>query len=164
MFKQICAELALEPYPRNCYGYYREVHRAKSSNESAEGARGASTHIYYALRNANRSLFHKVDADEMYHFYLGSPIVVVELDAKESDHARSTIVGSDVISGQRPFHVVKKGTWFGAYLLRDDAWALCGLTVAPAFVAKGFVAGNRKDLLEEYPKAEEVILKLTEST
>ncbi|XP_065835841.1 uncharacterized protein [Oscarella lobularis] len=163
MFEQIVTELALEPYPRNCYGHYREVHRAQSSNESAKEARGASTHIYYALRNADRSFMHKVDADEMYHFYLGSPIVVVELDANESGHARSTVVGSDVTSGQRPFHAVKKGTWFGAYLLRDDTWALCGLTVSPAFVPEGFVAGKRKELLEEYPKAKEVILKLTES-
>ena len=35
---------------------------------------------------------------------------------------------------------------------------VCGLTVSPAFVPEGFVAGKIKEL----PQAKEVILKLTE--
>ncbi|XP_065836903.1 uncharacterized protein [Oscarella lobularis] len=154
-FEQIRRELDLVPHFEG--GYFCEVYRtACSSNERAAGS-----HIYYALQNEDRSKFHRTDADDMWHFYLGSPVVIIELDANEKGNVKKTVLGSDISIGQKPFYVIKKGTWFGAHLLREKTWALCGVTVAPAFVPEGFMFGKREELLKEYPEARELILNMT---
>jgi len=55
----IIARLKLEPHPEG--GHYRQTFRA------ADGARGASTAIYFLLKAGERSHWHKVvDADELW--------------------------------------------------------------------------------------------------
>lgn len=120
--------LALEPHPEG--GFYRETFRAPAE----PGRRAASTAIYYLLREGEVSAWHRVDADEVWHWYAGAPL---DLTLSEGGRDRSAVrLGPDLVAGERPQAVVPAGVWQTARSL--GAWTLMGCTVAPAFEFSGF--------------------------
>ena len=123
----IIALFGLEPHPEG--GHYRQMFRAP------DGARGASTAIYFLLKAGERSHWHKViDADELWHYYAGAP-----LELSLSDDGRSVRrlrLGIDFELGERPQAVVPRGVWQAARSL--GAWTLIGATVAPGFLFEKF--------------------------
>ena len=120
--------LGLEPHPEG--GFYRETFRAPAQ----PGGRAASTAIYYLLREGEVSAWHRVDADEVWHWYAGSPL---ELTLSEGGRDRSAVrLGPDLAAGERPQAVVPAGVWQTAR--SRGAWTLVGCTVAPAFEFSGF--------------------------
>ena len=124
--EEIIARLELKPHPEG--GHYREMFRS-------EGApRGASTAIYFLLKAGERSHWHKVDADEIWHHYAGAPLELsLSDDGKKVRHLR---LGSDLEIGELPQGVVPRGVWQAARSLGH--WTLAGATVAPAFQFEGF--------------------------
>ena len=58
---QIIARLGLQPHPEG--GHYREMFRAAAGKDG----RGASTAIFFLLKAGERSHWHRVDADEVWH-------------------------------------------------------------------------------------------------
>jgi predicted cupin superfamily sugar epimerase len=155
--------LALKPHPEG--GYYRETYRSDEAIAHGclprrfHGDRHYSTAIYYLLPAGAVSRLHRIASDEVWHFYLGGPFTVVELkpDAS-SDHV---VLGQDVTRGQRLQHVVKAGTWFGAYPNAGTDYSLVGCTVAPGFDFADFEIAKRQELLAQYPREEESIRRLT---
>jgi len=124
--EQVIAALGLRPHPEG--GHYRETFRAPDS------PRGASTAIYFLLKAGERSRWHKVDADEIWHHYAGAPLVLsLSDDGKTVRHLR---LGSDFDLGELPQAVVPRGVWQAARSL--GAWTLVGATVAPAFEFQHF--------------------------
>jgi predicted cupin superfamily sugar epimerase len=120
--------LGLQPHPEG--GFYRETFRAPADGER----RAASTAIYYLLREGEVSAWHRVDADEVWHWYAGAAL---ELTTSEVGRDRSTVrLGTDLAAGERPQAVVPAGVWQTARSL--GAWTLVGCTVAPAFEFSGF--------------------------
>jgi predicted cupin superfamily sugar epimerase len=88
-----------------------------------------STAIYFLLKAGERSHWHKVDADEVWHHYAGAPL---ELSLSDDGHAvRRLRLGIDLDLGEEPQAVVPRGVWQAARSL--GAWTLIGATVAPAF-------------------------------
>ena len=67
---EIIARLGLQPHPEG--GHFREMYRAPG--EIPGQPRGASTAIYFLLKAGERSHWHKVDADEIWHHYAGAPL------------------------------------------------------------------------------------------
>jgi predicted cupin superfamily sugar epimerase len=101
----------------------------------------------------SRSLFHRLDVDEVWHFYAGDPIRLVLL------HADGTT--EDVIlGGSRVQHVVPAGSWQAGELVPGGAWALFGCTMAPGFSEDGFEGGGVEALLTRYAEREEDIGRL----
>jgi hypothetical protein len=126
--EEIVRLLGLVPHPEG--GFYRETFRAAA----AEGARGASTAIYYLLRAEDASAWHRTDADEVWHHYAGAPLELrLSRDGREISSLR---LGSDLAAGERPQGVVPAGVWQSARPL--GGWVLVGCTVAPAFDFAGF--------------------------
>lgn len=129
---EIIAALGLQPHPEG--GWFRETFRSRPPSDSkAGGSRGASTAIYYLLEQGQFSHWHRVDADEVWHFYAGEP-----LELSLSEHGRRAqrrILGPD-LSRQAPQIVVPAGWWQSARPL--GAYTLVGCTVAPAFEFSGF--------------------------
>lgn len=126
--EEVAHLLGLQPHPEG--GFYRETFRASSP----EGGRGASTAIYYLLRQGEVSAWHRVDADEVWHHYAGAPL---ELTVSQGGPDRSTVrLGADLAAGERPQAVVPAGLWQTARSL--GPWTLAGCTVAPAFEFSGF--------------------------
>ncbi len=127
---EIIARLGLQPHPEG--GHFRESFRAPAADGS-EG-RGASTAIFFLLKAGERSHWHKVDADEVWHHYAGAPLeLATSGDGRAVRHQR---LGRDFGIGETPQIVVPRGVWQAARSL--GAWTLVGCTVAPAFDFKGF--------------------------
>jgi predicted cupin superfamily sugar epimerase len=126
--EEVVRLLSLAPHPEG--GYFRETFRDASS----PGERGASTAIYYLLREGDESAWHRVDAAEVWHHYAGAPLdVTLSADGRE----RSTLrLGTDLAAGERPQVVVPAGVWQAARPV--GGWTLVGCTVAPAFDFTGF--------------------------
>jgi len=125
---EIAVHLGLQPHPEG--GWYRETWRGATQ----DGARGAGTAIFFLLKAGERSHWHRVDADETWHFYDGAP-----LELGQSADARSvsaTRLGRNLALGETPQATVPRGVWQSARTL--GAWTLVGCTVAPAFEFTGF--------------------------
>ena len=146
-------------------GYFRETYRSPELIPSCSlparyrGDRCYSTAIYYLLPKGVKSHLHRVGSDEIWHFYLGGPLRLVLIHADTT--VEEVVLGPDVIQGQRLQYVVKAGTWFGAYPEPASDFSFVGCTVAPGFDFSDFELGSRKQLLNQYPQAKDVIERLT---
>src|SRR5688572_31812830 len=118
--------LGLRPHPEG--GHFVETYR------TAGPGRASGTAIYFLLREGERSHWHRVDADEMWHYYAGAPLEL-EMAAPGGSKAAS-ILGPDLASNQRPQRLVPAGHWQAARSL--GAWTLVGCTVTPGFEFSGF--------------------------
>jgi uncharacterized protein len=154
--------LGLLPHPEG--GYYKETYRSSESIDAAslpdrfEGDRYFSTAIYFLLRSEDRSLFHRIKSDEVWHFYQGSTLLIYVLKERGLDILR---LGADVKAGDSLQVVVPANCWFGACVESANSFALCGCTVAPGFDFRDFEMAEREYLLKEYPTCTSVIKKLT---
>ena len=155
--------LQLEAHPEG--GYFRQTYKAelilpKTALPAAfSGARAASTAIYFLLEGTNFSAFHRLQSDEMWHFYAGQPLLVHVIAADGS--YSSILLGSDPDKGQILQAVVKAGCWFAPHVADWKSYALVGCTVAPGFDFNDFEKGTREELVKKYPQHEEIITKLT---
>jgi predicted cupin superfamily sugar epimerase len=120
--------LGLTPHPEG--GHFLERFR---DPRKVDGARVASTAIYYLLARGERSHWHRVDAAEVWHFYGGDSL---SLQIAENGCPTTHVLGMDLMAGQQPQIVVPTGAWQSAQSL--GAWTLVGCTVAPGFEFAGF--------------------------
>jgi len=148
--RELIELLGLEPHPKEG-GFFRETWRsAGRSNPGAPfgGERSHGTAIYYLLTPATYSAMHRLPGDEVFHFYLGDPVEMLELHPDGS--SRTVMLGSDprTMSLQ---HVVRGGVWQGTRLIEGGQWALMGCTVAPGFDYADYEAGTRA-LAGDFPE------------
>ena len=71
-------KLDLIPHPEG--GWYREVYRSAVQVATPRGPRAAVTTIYYLLERGQHSRWHTVDADEIWHFYDGAPLELLNYE------------------------------------------------------------------------------------
>jgi predicted cupin superfamily sugar epimerase len=122
--------LDLKPHPEG--GHFRETFR---DPHAVDGARAASTAIYFLLARGERSHWHRVDAAEVWHYHAGAPLeLAIALDAQGP--LERVRLGPDLIAGERPQAVVPAHAWQAAGSLGE--WTLVGCTVAPGFQFEGF--------------------------
>ena len=156
--------LNLQSHPEG--GYYAETYRAAGSIPRGvllggfHGDRNHSTGIYYLLPAGAKSRLHRLVPDEMMHFYLGDPLTLVIIDPQ--GRVEETVLGSDLSRGHQLQKVIPGGSWFGLYPNPGTEYGLLGCTVAPGFDFADFEVGERQALLQAFPKAQEIILKLTD--
>lgn len=127
----IVSTLSLEPHPEG--GFFRETFR----DARLIDGRAASTAIYYLLAKGQRSHWHRIDANEVWHWYCGAPLV---LALKDGEVVKTQKLGCNIFEGERPQLIVPAGTWQSAESL--GAWTLVGCTVAPGFEFRGFELAN----------------------
>ena len=123
----LIARLELQPHPEG--GHYRETWR----HDPGDGSRGSGTAILFLLAAAERSHWHRVDADELWHFHAGDPL---RLETSDGAHTEASLLGVDLDAGQCPQLLVPAGRWQAAESL--GAWTLVSCTVSPAFRFEGF--------------------------
>lgn len=158
---EVIKKLNLVPLPEEG-GFYRQTYKSAVTVEAhSQGAekRAASTAIYFMLTPESFSALHRLKTDEVYHFYAGDPMQLIQID--ESGFLKQTVMGFDLMSGHLPQVVVPKGVWQGSRLVEGGRWALLGCTVAPAFEFMDFELGSREMLLQQFPEARSLILELT---
>jgi len=126
---ELIIQLGLQPHPEG--GHFRETYRAEHQVMTTRGSRAASTAILFLLQAGERSHWHRIHSDEIWHAHGGGPVTVHELSA--SGIARSTHLGMDLAQGEQPQHVVPAGSWFAAEPCPGAPWSLVSCTVAPGF-------------------------------
>jgi predicted cupin superfamily sugar epimerase len=129
--EQIIEALGLREHPEG--GYFRETWR----DVPEAGGRGSGTAIYYLLRHDQVSVWHRIDATEIWHFYAGSPL---ELRIRSDAEATEAVLGNDLARGESPQLVVPAGAWQSARSRAEgpQGYTLAGCTVSPAFRFEGF--------------------------
>jgi uncharacterized protein len=160
---RIIKDLKLKPHPEG--GFYRETYRStgeidQDDRESGlKGKRNLATCIYFLITSEAFSSFHRIRQDEIWHFYIGSPIRL-HLITQAGDYS-SHVIGNDIYNGEIPQIVVPGGNWFAAEVINNDDFSLVGCTVSPGFDYNDFELADQDDLLLKFPGRNEIIRKLT---
>ena len=152
--------LNLKPHPVEG-GAFRRTYASGVAVELPRGARPASTAIYYLLEPGTFSEMHVLESDEIYHFYLGDPVEMLQL----FPDGRSAVftLGQDLAAGQHVQLVVPAGVWQGARLIGDGQVALLGCTVTPGFDLADYRNASYAELAEKWPREAERLRTLTRS-
>jgi predicted cupin superfamily sugar epimerase len=142
-------------------GYFRETYRSIEQFTPAgyAGSRCISTAIYYFLTPETFSEMHIVPGDEIFHFYLGDPVEMLQVAPDGT--ANSILLGNDLAAGMQPQHVVPGGYWQGARLREGGTFALLGTTMSPGFDYADYRKGNRTEMLGRFPQHGDKLLALT---
>lgn len=124
----LITRLGLAPHPEG--GHFRRCYASALHT----GGRPAVTAIHYLLVRGERSHWHRVDADECWHWQQGGTLELRMLDP----HGRSLHVcrlgGAE--AGETPMQIVPAGWWQSARPLENFSLVAC--TVSPGFVWEGF--------------------------
>jgi uncharacterized protein len=162
--REIISRLGLQPHPEEG-GFFRETYRSKETvpgealHSRYGGARSLGTAIYYLLTPETFSSLHRLQSDEVFHFYLGDPVEMLHLHPDGT--GKTVLLGPDLLAGMEPQVLVPRGVWQGARLAKGGRFALMGTTVAPGFDYDDYEHGNRGDLVAAYPMFERQIIALT---
>lgn len=157
--------LGLQPHPREGGWYVRtyestEMLAAEAFGDGRyAGARRTGTAIYYLLEPETFSEMHRLKSDEVFHFYAGDAMEMLQLT--EKGRGERVTIGNDLARGQRPQVVVPRDVWQGSRLATGGRWALMGCTVSPGFEFEDYDAGSRQELCIGWPEFEEEIIALT---
>jgi uncharacterized protein len=155
---EIKSLLRLEPHLIEG-GWFRRTYTSAGTLDLPRGKRAASTSIYYLLEPGTFSEMHVLDSDEIFHFYLGDPVEMLQL----YPDGRSTLVtlGPGLAAGQHVQVVVPAGVWQGTRLIGDGKVALLGCTVTPGFDYADYRNAGAAKLIAKWPDEAERIRKLT---
>lgn len=160
---QIIKKLNLTAHPEG--GFYKETYRSTEIIENINlsnnyiGDRNCCTSIYFLLKSEDFSAFHKINQDETWHFYEGSPITIHQIDL-EGNYSKTTL-GNDILNNQLPQYTVPGNYWFGATIDQQKSYSLVGCTVSPGFDFKDFRLANKIELKKKFPNHKSIIEELT---
>jgi predicted cupin superfamily sugar epimerase len=129
------------------------------SLERYAGERRTGTAIYYLLEPGTFSEMHRLKSDEVFHFYAGDAVEMLQL--REGDAGHMVAIGNDLAGGERPQVVVPHGVWQGSRLRAGGRWALLGCTVSPGFEFEDYETADRAELMGLWPEWAETIAELT---
>jgi predicted cupin superfamily sugar epimerase len=139
--QDLVGKLALQPHPEG--GWYRELYRSPTRVTTARGSRSAITTIYYLLERHQLSRWHVVQADELWHFYAGAPLELLEYDPAarrlmrhmlgQVDAAAPAVAAApgNSSAAATAVAVIPAGVWQAARSLGE--YSLVGCTVGPGF-------------------------------
>ena len=155
--------LNLEEHPEG--GSYKRVYTSElqlkqsSLPKRFNGDRPVCTTIYYLLQQNEFSAFHRIQSDELWHFYDGGGLKIYEITTGGS--LTEHLLGLEIEKGESPFYAVKAGHWFAAELFPDSFYCLAGCTVSPGFDFSEFELADRDKLTSVYPQHTKLIARLT---
>lgn len=163
--EDLIRRLHLQPLPREG-GWYRESYRSSLKLPADvlapryRPARSAGTAIYYLLTLDTFSALHRLPTDEVFHFYLGDPVEMLQLGPTPQDGGRVVTLGSDILAGQQVQTVVPAGVWQGSMLRAGGTFSLMGTTMTPGFDFADYQAADRNALIAAFPNFAERISRL----
>jgi uncharacterized protein len=137
---ELIATLELIPHPEG--GYYGEVYRSSAAVHPTDGrgSRPALTAIYFLLPAKAVSRWHRVQSDEVWHFYEGAPLDLWTTTPEVGAVKRNRLGPLD--ETQYPVLTVPAGWWQAAR--STGAYTLVGCTVGPGFDFRDFtLAANQ---------------------
>jgi predicted cupin superfamily sugar epimerase/mannose-6-phosphate isomerase-like protein (cupin superfamily) len=107
------------------------------------------------------SAMHRLQSDEVWHFYGGSPLDMLLL--YPDGRGRRITLGSNVLAGEWVQFTVPHGVWQGSAPRGASAgtYSFVGTQLSPAFDPADFEMGYRDELQRQYPEFSKDILGLT---
>ncbi|MGA2559140.1 MAG: cupin domain-containing protein [Terracidiphilus sp.] len=155
---QIKTLLKLQPHPIEG-GFFRRTYTSAGSVDLPRGSRAIGTAIYYLLEPGTFSEMHVLDSDEIFHFYIGDPVEMLQL----LPDGRSAVftLGPDLAAGQHVQLVVPAGVWQGTRLVGDGRVALLGCSVTPGFDFADYRNAGAEELIAKWPQEAKRIRELT---
>ncbi|MFN8264505.1 MAG: cupin domain-containing protein [Chitinophagaceae bacterium] len=155
-------ELKLQPHPEG--GFYALTYKSDGQiphevlPDGFSGNRVFSTAIYFLLSGKDFSAFHRIQSDELWHFYAGCGLeIFVNYPNGESEVLK---LGSDLNNGFRFQQLVPAGCWFASKPVDENCFSLVGCTVAPGFDFAEFELAEKEQLLSVYPQHSDWIRQL----
>ena len=136
-------------------GFFRRTYTSAGSVELLRGRRAQGTAIYYLLEAGTFSEMHVLASDEIFHFYLGDPVEMLQLYPDGSSAVLT--LGADLAAGQQVQLVVPAGVWQGTRLVDGGKVALLGCTVTPGFDFADYRGGSYAELAAKWPAEAERI-------
>lgn len=161
--EKVIQKLELQPHPEG--GFFKEIYRSDTFINSEhlpkqfEGPRNYATAIYFMLTSDNFSAFHKINQDEIWHYYYGATIRLHIISPKGAYSQQ--LLGLNFEADEMPQIVIKAQNWFAAEVVSSNTFSLVGCTVTPGFDFKDFVLAERKELTNLFPQHAEVINRFT---
>jgi predicted cupin superfamily sugar epimerase len=156
-------KLGLLKHPEG--GYFKEVYRSDETIPGSalphrfKGNRCYSTSIYFLLESEDFSAFHRIQSEEIWHFYKGSALTLYVID--ENGVLSLKHLG-EIIDDKTEFQIViPRNTWFAAKVDMNNSYALVGCTVAPGFDFSDFELADCSELCNLFPQHKLTIHKFT---
>ncbi len=146
-------KLSLSAHPEG--GWFKENYRSnelilkEALPERFPGNRNFSTAIYYLLEKGDFSAFHRIKSDELWHFYDGDSLEIIEINP--NGKITSHLLGLENL----PQIIIRANSWFAARPL--GAYTLAGCTVSPGFNFEDFEMADKKELLKTFPQHTEIL-------
>lgn len=153
--EDIVCLLKLKPHPEG--GFYAQVVEGGVRTNHVEPEyhdRPCFSHIYYCLAPGDKSRIHRLDADEMFHHYIGSSMTINEL--RSDGQVITTVLGKDLRAGESLCHLVPAGTWFRMSAQERGSFSLVGCTVSPSFRWDGLTMGSTEELRSQFPQCNSI--------
>ncbi len=159
---EIKSLLHLEAHPYEG-GFFRRTYTSSRNVKLERGpepvTRAMSTAIYYLLEPGTFSEMHTLASDELFHFYYGDPVEMLQL--WPDGHSVLVTLGPDLAAGHQVQHLVPAGVWQGTKLIGNGRVALLGCSVTPGFDHTDYVQGSYQELAETWPEHAQLIRTLT---
>lgn len=149
---RLIAELNLLEHPEG--GWYAETYRSPLTVTAGGRTRSALSNIHFLLSGTAFSSYHRLDADETWHFYRGNILVVSVIDAAGNLEERR-------LSSDGPWQTTVAAGCLFAASLASGGYALVGCSVGPGFEFAGFELPSRDELLARYPQHAASIVRHT---
>lgn len=152
--KELVKSLDLARHPEG--GFFRETYRAaggiapEALPAAFDSRRAYSTSILYLLPEGEKSRFHRLRQDEVWHYHLGGPLRLIMLSP--SGQAGEVVLGPKTASGQLLQFAVPGGVWFAATPKAGSVFSLVGCTVAPGFDFADFELASASELKKSFPQ------------
>lgn len=140
-------------------GFFRRTYTSEICVELERGRRHAGTTIYYLLEAGTFSEMHKLASDEIFHFYLGDPVEMLQL--WPGGKTKTVVLGQNLAAGQHVQLTVPADVWQGTKLIGDGQVALLGCSVYPGFDFKDYTRGSYAELSAQWTSETERIRALT---
>ncbi len=163
--QKIIDKLQLQSHPEG--GYFRETYRSEDSISQEHlgadfiGDRNYCTGIYFLLTSETFSAFHRINQDEMWHFYKGDALKLHMISPE--GHYSNVSIGNNFENDETPQFTVPAKYWFAAEVIGNSAYVLTGCTVSPGFDFKDFEMPTRDELISLFPDHTAIIKRLTRS-
>ena len=155
---QLIEQLRLQPHPEG--GHYREIVRTPAAvqPDDGRGSRTALTSIYFLLAAGERSRWHRLRSDEVWHFIEGEPLELFRFTDPKGSVER--VVLGPVAEGTQPVATVPAGAWQAAR--STGAYTLVSCDVAPGFEFADFQLLDAEspeaiELVRRYPDLAQLI-------
>lgn len=155
----VIRELGLEPHVEG--GYFKRTFQAdhRPGIDTPGGERYTLTSIHYLLtRDAPTGHWHLNQSDIIHFWHLGAPVhyYLIHPDGR----LETAVLGPDLAAGQRLQLAVRGGVWKASHLSAGE-YGLISEAVAPGFDYADMSLGEREQLLQRFPKHEELIKAFT---